>query len=205
MLNVALPTAEPQQETATPAGASAMNDVTFSAVAPMPTLNELIARLRRSGLRLTPGRRTMIAGLLRCAGPVTLSQLQVAIRPQRVPLATLFRSMLRLEEIELVTRTIDLNGTANWALNVGRPRSFQIARRDTGTVDTIDAETARPLAYLLAQIEQRLRQRGYTHLQLSVAFRATGSTKPADTQPEAMQNPVLEVTSAAPAAQRHVA
>lgn len=195
MLTAALPVAEPIQDSVPVESAptvSAADNVAFSAPAPMPSLNELIARLRRSGLRLTPGRRTMLAGLLKCNGPVTLSQLQVAIRPQRVPLATLFRSMLRLEEIELVTRTIDLHGTANWALNLGRPRAFQLTRRDTGQIDALDAETARPLAYLLAQIEQRLRQRGYTRLQLSVAFRGIGAAPRAEALPT-------------PAPQRHAA
>jgi Fe2+ or Zn2+ uptake regulation protein len=198
MLNVDLPIADPIQDAApsvesTPV-ATAANNAAFPAPIPTPSLNELIARLRRSGLRLTPGRRTMLGGLLKCHGPVTLSQLQVTIRPQRVPLATLFRSMLRLEEIELVTRTIDLNGTANWQLNLGRPRAFQITRRDNGQVDTLDAETSRPLAYLLGQLEQRLRQRGYTHLQLSVAFRGMGATP----RTEAL-------SAAAPAAVSHVA
>lgn len=133
----------------------------------------------------------MLAALLAMAGPVTLAQLQAVIRPQRVALATLFRSMLRLEDIELVTRTIDLHGTANWQLNVGRPREFRISPRDTGSSVTLDWQTAQPLRELLDRIEQRLRERGYTHLQLSVAFRGTD-------HPSAHGED-------APAARRHVA
>lgn len=173
---------------------TSVDDANFPARTAAPSLNDLTARLRRCGLRLTPGRRAMLAGLMRCPAPVTLSQLQEVILPQRVAVATLFRSMLRLEEVELVTRTLDLNGTANWALNLGRPRAFQLTRRDSGQVDSIDAETARPLAYLLAQIEQRLRQRGYSRLQLSVAFRGVN--------PHSAQAPIV---SAAPAPQQHVA
>jgi Fe2+ or Zn2+ uptake regulation protein len=165
---------QPPTPTTAPAGTfSSPADSAFPAPAPLPSLKDLTARLRRSGLRLTPGRQAMLGTLLRCNAPISLTQLQVAIRPQRVALATLFRSMHRMEEVELVTRTIDLHGTALWSLNLGRPRAFHLTRRDTGEIDALDQETARPLAYLLAQIEQRLRQRGYTRLQLSVAFRGS--------------------------------
>lgn len=141
-----------------------------SSADPSLRLDDLTSRLRTGGLRLTPGRLAMLSTLLLQTAPVTLAQLQAAI-PHRVALATLFRSMLRLEEIELVTRTIDLHGTANWELNVGRPRAFHLARRDTGQDELLDSVTAEPLRQLLSRLEQTLRARGYTHVQLSVTFR----------------------------------
>lgn len=113
----------------------------------------------------------MLAALLRASAPMTLAQLQDAITPQRVALATLFRSMLRMEEAELVTRTIDLHGTTNWELNVGRRHAFHLTQRHTGEITPIDEDIAQPLHDLLARIEERLHRRGYSHLQLNVAFR----------------------------------
>lgn len=131
---------------------------------------ELVALLKRSGLRLTQSRSLMLAALLRCRAPVTLAQLQTAIHPQHVALATLFRSMLRLEDAELVTRTIDHHGTANWELNVGRARSFHVTDRHTGEVASLEPEITQSLQALLTRIEQSLAQRGYTHLQLAITF-----------------------------------
>ncbi len=131
---------------------------------------ELVALLKRSGLRFTQSRNIMLAALLRCSAPVTLAQLQSAIHPQHVALATLFRSMLRLEEAELVTRTIDHHGTTNWELNVGRARSFHVTDRRTGEIASLEPAITQPLQALLARIEQHLAQRGYTHLQLTIAF-----------------------------------
>jgi Fe2+ or Zn2+ uptake regulation protein len=134
------------------------------------THTELVALLQRSGLRLTQSRSLMLATLLRCPTPVTLAQLQTAIQPRRVALATLFRSMLRLEEAELVTRTIDHHGTTNWELSVGRGRTFHLTDRQTGEIARLDADIAQPLHDLLARVEQTLARRGYRHLQLNIAF-----------------------------------
>lgn len=134
------------------------------------THSELVTLLKRSGLRLTQSRSIMLAALLRSAAPVTLAQLQTAIQPQRVALATLFRSMLRLEDAELVTRTIDHHGTTNWELNVGRIRAFHLTDRQTGEITALDPDIAQPLHDLVARIEQLLVQRGYSHLQLNIAF-----------------------------------
>ena len=134
------------------------------------THSELVALLQRSGLRLTQSRRLMLATLLRCPTPVTLAQLQTAIQPSHVALATLFRSMLRLEEAELVKRTIDHHGTTNWELSVGRSRTFHLTDRQTGEIAPLEADIAQPLHDLLSRVEQTLAQRGYRHLQLNVAF-----------------------------------
>lgn len=131
---------------------------------------ELVALLKRSGLRLTQSRNIMLAALLRCPAPVTLAQLQTAIHPQHVALATLFRSMLRLEEAELVTRTIDHHGTTNWELNVGRARTFHCTDRHTGEITALEPAVTQSLQDLLTRIEQSLEQRGYTHLQLAITF-----------------------------------
>ena len=133
----------------------------------------------------------MLTALFGCSAPVTLAQLQHAIRPQRVALATLFRSMLRMEEVELVTRTIDLHGTTNWELNVGRRHAFHLTHRATGEITPLDPLIAQPLHDLLARIQQRLLDRGYRHVQLNVAFRGA--------------LPDLRTLAHPGAAQRHVA
>jgi Fe2+ or Zn2+ uptake regulation protein len=99
-----------------------------------------------------------------------LAQLQVAIQPKHVALATLFRSMLRFEEAELVTRTIDHHGTTNWELSVGRGRTFHLTDRQTDELTPLEPEIAQPLHDLLARVEQQLACRGYSHLQLNIAF-----------------------------------
>jgi Fe2+ or Zn2+ uptake regulation protein len=137
-----------------------------------PSPASFIARLRATGLRSTRGRRAMVAALLRSPTPLTLAQLQAAVRPQPVPLATLFRSMLRMEKFGLVRRTYDPRGTALWELLTGRPRSFPLNLRDAHETSVLDDELSAPLREVLALVEARLADRGYRDVRLNVAFRA---------------------------------
>jgi Fe2+ or Zn2+ uptake regulation protein len=143
----------------------------------------MIARVRQGGLRVTPARCSMLTALLHCEAPVTLTRLQALIGEPPVALATLFRSMLRLEEIEMVTRSIDLRGTTNWRLNTGRTREFHLTLRNTGETISLDQELSAELARLLEQVEHRLRHRGYTQVQLTVALQGTRPGRSAPTIP----------------------
>jgi hypothetical protein len=118
----------------------------------------------------------MVATLIAATEPLTLAQLQSAIRPQRVPLATLFRSMLRMEEVGLVQRSFDLRGTTHWQLNLGQPRRFVLEQSDTHASELLDEELSAPVRELLAGIEKLLVARGYRDLNLNVAFRALHPT-----------------------------
>ena len=93
--------------------------------------------------------------------------------------------MLRLEAIGLVTRSIDLRGTTNWRLNAGRARDFYVTLRDTGEHRLLDPALSLELAQLLERIEHRLRDRGYTQMQFSVALYGTQPV----TRPRAPKNP----------------
>ena len=154
--------------------AYAMPSVPPSAAPSVPRepLAELMARLRSCGLRVTPGRRSMLATLLGAAEPLTLAQLQATIRPQQVPLATLFRSMLRMEEVGLVRRSFDHRGTTHWQLNLGLPHRFVLELRDTRQSEVLDEELSAPLRDLLQRLAQQLTARGYRELNLNVTFRA---------------------------------
>lgn len=163
-----------------------------SGTSPALSHDDLIAQLRARGLRLTPSRSAMLAALHAHSTPVTLTQLQQALRPHRVALATLFRSMLKMEEVELVTRTIDFRGATNWELNIGRSHSFYLTDCDQDKIAPLDPVITQPLRELLSPIQTSLRAQGYRQLQLNVAFRGTAPSEPGrPTQlPAAPQCPV---------------
>lgn len=142
-------------------------EATAAAVVPPA---DLIAHLRERGLRLTPARQRMLAVLHQCQRPLTLAEIQARLLPDYLALATLFRSMLRMEDVELVTRSIDLHGTTTWELNVNRPRTFPVVERSTGATSLLDDDLAAPLNEIIAEIEQALHGRGYRGLQLHVTF-----------------------------------
>lgn len=80
--------------------------------------------------------------------------------------------MISLEKIQVASRTLDASGNTLWRLNLGRPRTFYLTDKSTGEARTLDPEATEALGDLVARIEQTLLERGYTDLQLGVAFQA---------------------------------
>ena len=58
---------------------------------------EVSERLRCTGLRLTPGRRRVVAALTDAGGPRTAAEIHAHLR-RRIPLSSLYRSLAVLEE-----------------------------------------------------------------------------------------------------------
>lgn len=132
---------------------------------------ELLERLRANRLHVTAVRSAMLAALARLTSPVTLRELQGAIdAPTPVAFASLYRCMLRFEQIALVRRLIGFDGTVRWELSPGRPEDFRVTCRQTGQVAPLDRDSTDELRRVMEKIEQRLRADGFTELRFNVAF-----------------------------------
>lgn len=150
--------------------ADSHNCPTPAAALPKRISPDLLSRLRAGGLRVTGVRTSMLAAMVSHPAPITLRELQVDVGPVPVAFATLYRCMLRFEAIDLVRRTIDLDGTTRWELNAGAPREFHVTCRHTGAVTELDAKSSAELRLLIERIDRRLRSCGYTDLQLNISF-----------------------------------
>jgi Fur family ferric uptake transcriptional regulator len=67
------------------------------------------------GLRITKARRLVIRSLVDYPGPRSAADLDVAMR-RRVPLSSIYRTLLLLEEAGLITRYRDGEGVARYEL-----------------------------------------------------------------------------------------
>jgi Fe2+ or Zn2+ uptake regulation protein len=68
------------------------------------------------GVRLTNARRLVIRSLVDHPGPRSAAELDVAMR-RRVPLSSIYRTLLTLEESGLLTRLRDGDGVAKYELS----------------------------------------------------------------------------------------
>ena len=143
-----------------------------------PASAHLVARLRRSGLQINKVRIAILSTLARLNAPVTLRELQEAVGPAPVAFASVYRCMLRFENVRLVRRVIGFNGTLRWELDAGTRKDFQIICRRSGEAAGLDEESSLELRRLLNKVERRLRACGYTQLNLNVAFYGRSSAVP---------------------------
>lgn len=139
-----------------------------------PSLPEVVSLLSLNGLRATPCRLAMLRAMLRNPTPISLNDLRTRLARSHFPfsLVTIFRNMISLEKIHVASRTLDASGNMLWRLNLGQPHTFYITDKSTGEARPLDPEATAALGDLMARIEEKLLARGYTDLQLGVAFQA---------------------------------
>ncbi|MBS0632876.1 MAG: hypothetical protein JSS11_13250 [Verrucomicrobia bacterium] len=167
-----IPASPQPDETAHPFASITPVQPALSPQSPAPSFVELVSLLSFNGLRATPCRLAMLRAMLDRPAPTTLNDLHLRLGRAHFSLVTIFRNMISLEKIHVASRTLDASGNILWSLNLGQPRTFFITDRSTGEARPLDAEATAALGELVARIEQRLLARGYTELQLGVAFKA---------------------------------
>ena len=165
------PTLRALTDRITPSG-----DSVADTASPLP--KDVMARLRLGRLRMTGVRRAMLTEMSRQSTPITLRQLQAVTGSAPTAFATLYRCMLRFEQIGLVQRIIALDGLTRWELNLGRHRKFHVTCRSTGRVTELDHDASVELRRLCDKIEDRLRQIGYTQVQVNLSFHAGSHAEP---------------------------
>jgi Fe2+ or Zn2+ uptake regulation protein len=137
-----------------------------------PSLAEVVTLMSLNGLRATPCRLAMLRAMLDSPVPLSLNDLHTRLGRAQFSLVTIFRNMNSLEKIHVATRTLDASGNMLWRLNLGQARTFYVTDKSTGEARPLDPEATAALGDLMARIEQKLRESGYTDLQLGVAFQA---------------------------------
>lgn len=135
-----------------------------------PSLVEAVSLLSLNGLRVTPCRIAMLRAMLDHPIPLSLQDLHLRLGRSHFSLVTIFRNMISLEKIHAATRTHDASGNILWTLNLGQARTFYITDKATGEARPIDPEATAALGELMARIEEKLVARGYTDLELGIAF-----------------------------------
>jgi Fur family ferric uptake transcriptional regulator len=142
--------------------ASTQTNAPLTGVPTKTALAVATTRLKAAGLRITQPRLTILAALIKQGRPTSIEAIHDELSRGSCDLVTVYRCMAAFEEIGIVRRTYFHNGTGLYSLRLDDAPHYHVVSRSTGTVDELDAETARELNAALTAVEEKLRARGYT-------------------------------------------
>ena len=135
------------------------------------TLDLLVARLKRSGLRVTAPRIALLEALASSSQPSTIEQLFTKAGGAACDLVTMYRSMAAFEKAGVVYRSgFSERGAVLYNPNVGQRRRYPLIRKGSSVIEELDSESSAELQATIDRIKQRLQSRGYDGLQHIVEF-----------------------------------
>lgn len=135
------------------------------------TLDLLVARLKRSGLRVTAPRIALLEALASSSQPSTIEQLFTKAGSAACDLVTMYRSMAAFEKAGVVYRSgFSERGAVLYNANVGERRRYPLIRKGSSVIEELDSESSAELQATIDRIKQRLQSRGYDGLQHIVEF-----------------------------------
>jgi Fur family transcriptional regulator, ferric uptake regulator len=135
------------------------------------TLDLLLARLKRSGLRVTTPRIALLEALASSTQPSTIEQLFTKAGSAACDLVTIYRSMAAFEKAGVVYRSgFSERGAVLYNANVGERRRYPVIRKGSSVIEELDSESSAELQVTIDKIKQRLQSRGYDGLQHIVEF-----------------------------------
>ena len=98
----------------------------------------VLNKLRAHGLRVSTPRRVVVKTLLAADGPLTANQI-AADAGAELDLATVYRNLETLEDLDFVIRLQASDGARRWLLTDGEQHDF-IACHRCGALEPIDGE-----------------------------------------------------------------
>ena len=129
------------------------------------------AALKKAGLRITQPRIAILSALIQRSQPSSIEQIHGDLAKDSCDLVTVYRCLAAFEEISLVRRSFYHNGTSLYTINVGETNTgYHFVCKDTNQVESIDAVTTAELRRCVLQVEEILRERGYTDVTHMVEF-----------------------------------
>jgi Fur family ferric uptake transcriptional regulator len=144
---------------------------TLSEQAGQFTMDLLVARLKRSGLRVTAPRIALLEALAGSSQPSTIEQLFTKAGTAACDLVTMYRSMAAFEKAGVVYRSgFSERGAVLYNANVGERRRYPLIRKGSSVIEELDSESSAELQATIDRIKQRLQSRGYDGLQHIVEF-----------------------------------
>lgn len=130
---------------------------------PQAILEEAQNRIRSAGMRVTRPRVALIAALFKQAGPVSIERLHQEVGMDACDLVTIYRCLSAFEELGLVRRSYQHNGTCLYEQTLHATRRYHIVCKTCGHTDPVDFALA-------GNVEQKLQERGYAQVSHVVEF-----------------------------------
>ena len=135
------------------------------------TLDLLVARLKRSHLRVTAPRIALLEALASSTQPSTIDQLFGKVSSSACDLVTIYRSMAAFEKAGVVYRSgFSERGAVLYNADVGERRKYPLIRKGSAIIEELDSESSAELQATIDRIKVRLQSRGYDRLQHIVEF-----------------------------------
>ena len=129
------------------------------------------AALKQAGLRITQPRIAILSALIQRNQPSSIEQIHGDLAKDSCDLVTVYRCLAAFEDIGLVRRSFYHNGTSLYAINLGETNTgYHFVCKETNQVESIDAETTAELRRCVLQVEEILRERGYSDVTHMVEF-----------------------------------
>lgn len=151
--------------TASISSTSTIEGVNVTSVAKTQTpISIACARLKAAGLRITQPRIAILTALIKRGQPTSIEQIHEDLDDGSCDLVTVYRCLSAFEEIGLVRRSFFHNGTSLYTITLGEEPLYHVICKETNKVEEIDAETTAELRRSLAEIEEKLKARGYTQV-----------------------------------------
>lgn len=136
-------------------------------------LDEWIAKiLRERGMRSTKAMRSVLHLLHAAQKPMNPRGIFEALKPLGYDLSTIHRILTRLTRARLVNVMLVHENARFFGLAAHKPTRHQILDRRTGRLVALDTETNAMVTRVLAVMETKLRDNGYSDVSSSVTLRA---------------------------------
>jgi Fur family transcriptional regulator, ferric uptake regulator len=126
-------------------------------------LEDARARIRNAQLRITKPRVAIIESLLRHPGPLSIERIHQDMGTKVCDLVTVYRCLSAFENLGMVRRSYQHNGTCLYELILGTPDHYHIVCKNCGKTDRVDY-------FPVEGMERMLQERGYSQISHIVEF-----------------------------------
>ncbi len=136
----------------------------FTAAAPATLpLTEARNRIHAAGMRITKPRVAIIESLLRHTGPISIERIHQEMGVKVCDLVTVYRCLAAFENLDMVRRSYQHNGTCLYEATIGSARHYHIVCKACGQTERIDY-------FSVEGMEGVLKERGYAQVSHIVEF-----------------------------------
>ncbi len=139
-----------------------LGQVAKAGEAPVP-LDQACTRLRAAHMRVTRPRVSILQNLIQRSAPASIEQIHQNLDQHSCDLVTVYRCLAAFEQIGLVRRSFQHNGTALYEFTLGQKQHYHIICKECGRAERVDY-------FSVDGPERVLRDRGYTDLSHLVEF-----------------------------------
>ena len=143
-----------------------------------------IARLRSAGKKITQTRIALIGFLLKQSKPLSMVEIQGELEGKGLDeMVTVYRCLLAFEELGMVRREYDFEGTSLWQYVLEGNPVYRVISKVTADSEPLDPEFSEVLGRALDGVERVLKARGYSEVSHRVQFfalRPSEAERPAE-------------------------